>query len=105
MYEKAKKGRDEKLVQVTRWEDFVPNLEKQCLVLTPFCDQSFWEDEVKKRSRDEVLRGGFEAATSATSVAAKTLCKPFDQPPLPEGTPCFVSGLPAVKWVLWGRSY
>jgi len=105
MYEKAKKGRDEKLVHVTRWEDFVPNLEKQCLVLTPFCDLPQWEDEVKKRSRDEVLRGGFEAATSATSVAAKTLCKPFDQPPLPEGTPCFVSGLPAVKWVLWGRSY
>ena len=56
-------------------------------------------------SREEVLRGGFEAATSATSVAAKTLCKPFDQPPLPEGTPCFVSGLPAKTWVLWGRSY
>ena len=56
-------------------------------------------------SRDEVLQGGVEAATTATSVAAKTLCKPFDHPPLPEGTPCFVSGLPAKAWVLWGRSY
>jgi prolyl-tRNA synthetase len=56
-------------------------------------------------SRDEVLQGGVEAATTATSVAAKTLCKPFDHPPLPEGTPCFVSGLVAKAWVLWGRSY
>jgi prolyl-tRNA synthetase len=56
-------------------------------------------------SREEVLKGGIEAATTATSVAAKTLCKPFEHPPLPEGTKCFVSGLPAKTWVLWGRSY
>lgn len=56
-------------------------------------------------SRDEVLHGGEEEATTAISVAAKTLCKPFDQPELPEGTLCFVSGLPATTWVLWGRSY
>lgn len=56
-------------------------------------------------SRDEVLQGSVEAATTATSVAAKTLCKPFDQPPLTEDTTCFVSGLPAKCWVLWGRSY
>jgi prolyl-tRNA synthetase len=56
-------------------------------------------------SREEALQGGTETATCSTSVAAKTLCKPFDQPPLPEGTKCFVSGLPAKAWVLWGRSY
>lgn len=56
-------------------------------------------------SREEALSGGLEDARTATSVAAKTLCKPFDQPPLPEGTLCFVSGLPATTWVLWGRSY
>lgn len=105
LFQKAKAGRDAKVVQVTKWEDFVPALEQQCMVLTPFCDESEWEDKVKKMSRDEVLKGGFEAATSATSVAAKTLCKPFQQPPLPEGTPCFVSGKPATTWVLWGRSY
>jgi prolyl-tRNA synthetase len=56
-------------------------------------------------SREEVLQGGVEAANTATSVAAKTLCKPFTAPALPEGTTCFVSGLPATTWVLWGRSY
>ena len=56
-------------------------------------------------SREEVLQGTFESATTSTSVAAKTLCKPFEHPPLEEGTKCFVSGLPAKAWVLWGRSY
>lgn len=56
-------------------------------------------------SREEGLKGSTESATVATSVAAKTLCKPFDQPALPEGTLCFVSGLPATTWVVWGRSY
>lgn len=105
MFTKAKAGRDEKLVQVTEWKDFVPNLEKGCMVLTPFCDLAEWEEKVKKMSREEALRGAAESATCATSVAAKTLCKPFDQPPLPPNTPCFVSGLPATTWVLWGRSY
>mmetsp|Transcript_6577 Transcript_6577/g.7157 ORF Transcript_6577/g.7157 Transcript_6577/m.7157 type:complete len:692 (+) Transcript_6577:46-2121(+) len=105
LYRKAKEGRDQKVVQVTEWKDFVPNLEQKCLVLTPFCDIAEWEDKVKKMSREEVLKGGIEAATTATSVAAKTLCKPFEHPPLPEGTKCFVSGLPAKTWVLWGRSY
>eukprot|EP01039_Chlorochromonas_danica_P005013 gene5013-5505_t len=105
LFAKAKAGRDEKIVQVTRWEDFVPALEKQCMVLTPFCDLTEWEEKVKKMSREEALEGGVEDATTATSVAAKTLCKPFDQPPLPEGTLCFVSGLPAKTWVMWGRSY
>lgn len=105
LLEKARAGRDAKLVQVTEWADFVPALERHCLVLTPFCDEAEWEDKVKKMSREEALRGGAESATTATSVAAKTLCKPFNQPPLPEGTKCFVSGKPATTWVMWGRSY
>ncbi len=105
LFEKAKAGRDEKIATVYQWADFVPALEQDCLVLTPFCDIAEWEDIVKKRSREESLKGATEAATTATSKAAKTLCKPFDQPPLPEGTPCFISGLPATTWVLWGRSY
>ena len=105
MFARAKEARDQKIVTVMNWAQFVPALNQKNLVLTPFCDETEWEEKVKKMSRDECLAGGVEAATSATSVAAKTLCKPFDQPPLPEGTPCFVSGKPATTWVLWGRSY
>jgi prolyl-tRNA synthetase len=105
MFNRAKAKRDEKMCQVTTWADFMTALEKNCLVLTPFCDQEEWEEKVKVMSREESLRGEAEEATCAVSVAAKTLCKPFDQPELPAGTPCFVSGLPATTWVLWGRSY
>jgi prolyl-tRNA synthetase len=105
MFTKAKAKRDEKLARVFNWADFVPALNQECMVLTPFCDETEWEDKVKAMSRDEALNGATEEATCATSVAAKTLCKPFDAPDLPEGTPCFVSGKPAKAWVLWGRSY
>ena len=105
MFNKAKAARDEKLVQVKEWKDFVPALNDKCLVMTPFCDEGEWEEKVKKLSRAEALQGEEEAATTSTSVAAKTLCKPFEQPPLPEGTTCFISGKPAKTWVIWGRSY
>jgi len=110
MFKKAQAARDDHLVQVTEWKDFVPNLEKDNLVLTPWCggEHQDWEEWVKDKSKEESLlsRGkeGEDEKTS-TSVAAKTLCIPFKQPDLPEGTKCIASGLPATCWVLWGRSY
>ena len=47
LFTKAKAGRDNKLVEVLKWDDFVPALEKGCMVLTPFCDEAEWEDKVK----------------------------------------------------------
>ena len=110
MFTRAKAARDEHLVQVTEWKDFVPNLELNNLVLTPWCggEHKDWEEWVKEKSRAESLKARGEEAEddrTATSVAAKTLCIPFDQPELPEGTKCIASGLPATCWCLWGRSY
>lgn len=110
LFAKAVKARDEHLVKVTEWKDFVPNLEKNNLILTPWCggEHKDWEEYVKEKSREESLASRGEVAEdekTATSVAAKTLCIPFNQPDLPEGTKCFASGLPATCWVLWGRSY
>jgi prolyl-tRNA synthetase len=51
LFEAAKRGRDEKLVYVTEWKDFVPALERQCLVMTPFCDDREWEEKVKVGTR------------------------------------------------------
>ena len=56
-------------------------------VLTPFCDETEWEENVKDKSKAEALAGQEEDEKCATPVAAKTLCIPFEQPPLPEGTP------------------
>lgn len=75
------------------WDGFVEALDKKKMVLTPWCDEEEVEDDVKKNS------------TSGEAMGAKTLCIPLEQPPLPEGTPCFRSGKPARNWVLWGRSY
>ena len=69
------------------------------------------EDKVKAASRDAVMQGEAEDDRTATSVAAKTLCKPelqqagLPQVPPIEGLTCFYSGKPATAWVLWGRSY
>ena len=110
MFDKAKEVRDSHVSKITEWKDFVPNLEKKNLVLTPWCgpEHEDWEEWVKTKSREESLANAGEEGEderTATSVAAKTLCIPFDQPELPEGTKCFASGLPATCWVLWGRSY
>lgn len=53
-------------VQVTKWADFVPALNQQCIVLTPFCNETKWEEEVKRMSREEALNGGVEDATTST---------------------------------------
>ena len=37
--------------------------------------------------------------------SAKTLCIPFEQPAMPNGTKCFACGKPAKVTALWGRSY
>jgi len=110
MFDKAVVERDEHVVQVTEWKDFVPNLEKNNLVLTPWCgpEHEDWEEWVKKTSREESLANlgeEEEDERAATSVAAKTLCIPFDQPELPEGSKCIASGMDATCWILWGRSY
>jgi prolyl-tRNA synthetase len=110
MFAKAKQARDEHLVQVTEWKDFVPNLEKNNMVLTPWCggEHQDWEQWVKDKSKKESLesRGIVdEDDKTSTSVAAKTLCIPFTQPELPPDAKCIASGKEATCWVLWGRSY
>jgi prolyl-tRNA synthetase len=110
MFEKAKAARDSHVIKVTEWKDFVPNLELHNLVLTPWCgpEHEDWEEWVKKTSKEESLKNSGEEEEDercATSVAAKTLCIPFDQPELPKGTKCIASDMLATCWVLWGRSY
>lgn len=55
-------------------------LARNDIVLTPFCNETEWEEKVKTLSRAEALKEGeVEEETTATSVAAKTLCIPMDQ--------------------------
>lgn len=94
MLKRATKKRNESVVTCTTWDGFVEALDDKKMVLTPWCETKESEELVKKRTQGE-SEGG----------AAKTLCIPFVQPPLANGTKCFVTGGTATTWVLWGRSY
>ncbi|KAL2943086.1 Proline--tRNA ligase cytoplasmic [Bienertia sinuspersici] len=62
--------------------------------------------DLAKQKRDECeVEKDVKARTKGEMGAAKTLCSPFDQPEMEDGTLCFASGKPAKKWTYWGRSY
>lgn len=95
LLEKATKERDQNVVEVRNWKDFLPALDAKKLVLAPWCEETAVEEWVKANSA-----GGDGA------MGAKTLCIPFRQPALPGGTMCFAApDKPAKRWTLWGRSY
>jgi prolyl-tRNA synthetase len=50
MFDRAKKTYDERIVQVTQWEELVPALDKKCVVVMPWCEEMECEDEIKDRS-------------------------------------------------------
>lgn len=122
MLEKARLQRDSHISIVTEWKDFVPALDKGHVVLAPWSEDMDSEEWVKEQTKDtgaSAVGGKPVAATTSTATeapgaekkvkmsgAAKTLCIPFEQPPMPEGQMCFTgSGKPARCWALWGRSY
>lgn len=92
LFNVAKVKRDSCKKIVYTWEEFITALNEKKWILAPWCDEEEVEKDVKTRTKGEL-------------GAAKTLCSPFDQPNLPEGTLCFASGKPAKKWTYWGRSY
>lgn len=95
MLRRATEKRNASIVTVTNYDDgFVAALDQKMMVLTPWCETKESEELIKKKTSEQTEGG-----------AAKTLCIPFVQPPLPKGTKCFITGAPATTWVIWGRSY
>ncbi|KAM7487962.1 hypothetical protein LguiB_025446 [Lonicera macranthoides] len=92
LFDIAKQKRDACIKVVYTWKEFEEALSEKKMILAPWCDDEEVEKDVKARTKGEM-------------GAAKSLCSPFDQPELPEGTLCFASDRPAVKWTYWGRSY
>ena len=107
LFQAAKEKCDKQTVEVTKWEDFVPALNNKCMVLAPWCEEIACEDHIKKTSKAE-SEAAVEEDESGTQLtgAAKSLCIPFEQKELPEGTECFCGcSKPAKSWTLFGRSY
>lgn len=110
LYEKARKTRDEHIIETDTWSEFMTALNSKNLCLAPWCDTVKCEEHVKDRSKQESIElsekesavsGGEEVLTGS----AKTLCIPFEQTPLKEGAKCFNCGQDAKLKALWGRSY
>jgi len=103
---KSTKERDDHVAQVTEWSQFVPALDARNIALCPWCEVTACEDDVKRRSAEESLKQKEEENSGfRLTGAAKTLCIPFNQPALPEGTKCFACNEKAKAWTLFGRSY
>jgi len=111
MLEKARKERDERISIVTDWADFMTELEKGNMILAPWCQtietEEWVKDETKRLAELSAASRGEETDDrAALTGAAKTLCIPLAQPPMPEGQMCFTGrGGLATAWALWGRSY
>jgi len=50
MFNKAKEVYDSRIVEVTKWDDFVPALDNKNVVAIPWCDREVCEDDIKERS-------------------------------------------------------
>ncbi|XP_066350975.1 proline--tRNA ligase, cytoplasmic [Miscanthus floridulus] len=92
LFKAAQEKRDACVQVINTWDEFTTALNNKRLILAPWCDEEEVEKDVKAQTKGEL-------------GAAKTLCTPFEQPELPEGTLCFASGKLAKKWSFWGRSY
>lgn len=82
-------------VEATNWEDFVEELDDGNIVLAPWCENKECEEDIKTRSMVDGKKEG----------SAKSLCIPYSQPHLEEGTKCVKCDSPAKTWCLFGRSY
>ncbi|KAL8439447.1 hypothetical protein Efla_004611 [Eimeria flavescens] len=104
LFNKAKAKLDASIEQITDFKDVMPALNRRHLVLAPWCEDPDTETEIKKETQRLSEMQAREQQDGMTG-AMKTLCLPFDQPPLPAGTKCFFTGRPATRWCLFGRSY
>lgn len=50
MFERARAMYQERLVEVTKWEDVVPTLDNKCVAVLPWCEEEACEDDIKERS-------------------------------------------------------
>jgi len=115
MLNRAREVRDKRLRKVTTWKDFVQALKDKCMIMAPWCGEMAAEELIKKKS-GEMGPETFDLGEDGTdevctmSGAAKSLCIPFKQDPMPSGTKCISCDLgypdrEAKMWCLFGKSY
>ncbi|CDI86493.1 hypothetical protein EPH_0020210 [Eimeria praecox] len=104
LFTRAKARFDASIEKITSFDEVMPALNRRHVVLAPWCEDPETEAQIKKETQRLSEIQARENADGMTG-AMKSLCIPFDQPPMPEGTRCFFTGRPAKRWCLFGRSY
>lgn len=105
MYAKAKDLFDTHRVIVNEWKDFVPNLNKKNVILSPWCGVMDCEEDIKDSSAKQDDGEEIETDEKSPSMGAKSLCIPFEQPELKEGQTCVKCDRKAINYTMFGRSY
>lgn len=55
MFYKAEKARDDHMLDVTNWEEFMKALDNRNICMAPWCNRQECEIAVKDRSKEESL--------------------------------------------------
>ncbi len=105
MFQKAKTEMLQKRTTVTTWADFTKAINNQHSVIAPFCLTGECEKSIKERSSCKTDPNQNKNISSTLTGSAKSMCVPYDQPPISQDTKCFACDQEAVKWVLFGRCY
>lgn len=105
MFAKAKDLFDTHRVIVDEWKDFVPNLNKKNVILSPWCGVMDCEEDIKDSSAKQDDGEEIETDEKSPSMGAKSLCIPFEQPELKEGQTCVKCDRKAIQYCMFGRSY
>ncbi|SCU99002.1 LADA_0H16710g1_1 [Lachancea dasiensis] len=105
MFLKAKELFDSHRVIIEEWKDFVPALNRKCVILAPWCGVTECEEDIKDSSAKKDDGEEFEADDKAPSMGAKTLCTPFQQPQLKKDQLCIKCQRKAIQFTMFGRSY
>ena len=81
------------------WDQVLPALDDKNFVLIPWCERPSCEKEIKERT----TRTATDERNS--TMGAKSLCIPLEQPNMAPGKKCLACGHAAVSYTLFGRSY
>lgn len=104
MFAKANKDLNDHIKLTKSWDEFGKALDKNNLLLSPFCG----DKECEGRIKDESARTDSEIEAGALAMGAKSLCIPFEQPaPIVAADKCIhpVCTLKPKSYCLFGRSY
>jgi len=109
LYNKAVKARDDNIVTIKTWNEFLREIQGGKIVLAPHCNHSECEDLISKETREYFAKQPDVSGVGQTGKA-KALCIPLEQKSdlSKEKMKCFHCdncGQNATKWILFGRSY